>query len=377
MKTIIFLLQKEFKQIFRNKAILPIIFVMPFVQLILLSNAATFDIKNLKIWIVDKDMSPLSRTLISKFQASNYFKIAGSGLSEKEADLKLKSNAADLYLVINKNFERELFKENKSKTQLVFNAIDGTKASLATVYTSSLIQDFNANIKERYKSKISNENFVINNKSINITYSNWFNPELNYKTFMVPGLIVLLVTMIGTFLTSMNIVREKEIGTIEQINVTPIKKYHFIIGKLLPFWIIGLMILGVGLTIGKVLFQIPYLGSIALIYAFASIYMIAILGLGLFISNITETQQQAMFIAWFILIIFILLSGLFTAIENMPYWAQQITRLNPVRYFIEVNRMVLLKGAGFTDVKYHFAIISIFALVINSMAIIYYKKTSA
>jgi ABC-2 type transport system permease protein len=193
---------------------------------------------------------------------------------------------------------------------------------------------------------------------------------------MVPGILVLLVTMLTLFLSSMNIVREKEVGTLEQINVTPIKKHQFIIGKLFPFWVLGLVILTVGLLIAKVIFNVPILGNIFLVYGFTTIYLILILGIGLFISNHTETQQQAMFIAWFFTVIFILMSGLFTPIESMPVWAQKVTLLNPIRYFVEVIRMVMLKGATFTDIKIQLGVIVIYAMIVNGLAVWSYKKVN-
>jgi ABC-2 type transport system permease protein len=188
--------------------------------------------------------------------------------------------------------------------------------------------------------------------------------------------LVLLVTMITLFLSAMNIVREKEIGTLEQINVTPIKKHQFIIGKLFPFWILGLVILTVGLLIAKLVFNVPMLGSLGLIYSFTSIYLLLILGMGLFISNHTDTQQQAMFISWFFMVIFILMSGLFTPIESMPHWAQNITLFNPIRYFVEIIRMVMLKGATFSDITTQFFIITAYAVVLNTLAVLSYKKVN-
>jgi ABC-2 type transport system permease protein len=204
----------------------------------------------------------------------------------------------------------------------------------------------------------------------------WYNETLNYKTFMVPGILVLLVTMITLFLSGMNIVREKEIGTLEQINVTPIKKHQFIIGKLFPFWVLGMLLLTIGLGIAKVLFNVPILGSLVLMYFYTSIYILVILGIGLFISNITETQQQAMFIAWFFMVIFILMSGLFTPIESMPNWAQQLTTVNPIRYFVEVMRMVMLKGATLTDILPQLLKTLGYAVVMNGLAVYGYKKVS-
>jgi ABC-2 type transport system permease protein len=192
---------------------------------------------------------------------------------------------------------------------------------------------------------------------------------------MVPGILVLLVTMVTLFLSGMNIVREKEIGTLEQINVTPIKKHQFIIGKLLPFWILGMSILTIGLFIAKLVFNTPMVGSLLLLYGFTSIYILLVLGIGLFISNFTDTQQQAMFIAWFFMVIFILMSGLFTPIESMPKWAQAITEFNPVKYFVEVMRMVMLKGSTFMDILPQFAKTLVYALIINSLAVWRYRKT--
>jgi ABC-2 type transport system permease protein len=210
----------------------------------------------------------------------------------------------------------------------------------------------------------------------NIFYSFWYNPELNFKTFMVPGILVLLVTIIGFLLSGMNVVREKEIGTIEQINVTPIKKYQFIIGKLLPFWFIALFELAFGLTIGKLLFDIPMVGSLGLIFFVASIYLIVILSMGLFVSTITNTQQQSMLISFFIMMIFILMSGLFTSIENMPSWAQTITKFNPVAYFIKIMRMVLLKGSGFAEIQLEFFSLLGLAFAMLSLAVLRYRKTT-
>jgi ABC-2 type transport system permease protein len=179
------------------------------------------------------------------------------------------------------------------------------------------------------------------------------------------------------FLSSANIVREKEIGTIEQLNVTTIKKYEFILGKLIPFWLLGLFELTIGLVIAWLVFGVPFEGSVVMIYLFAFIYLIAVLGLGMLISTITDRQQQAMFISWFFLVIFILMSGLFTPIESMPDWAQAITTVDPIAYFVEFIRMVLLKGSSFADVQHLFVGISIYAVATNTLAMLNYRKTSA
>ena len=380
MNNILFIIEKEFKQIFRNKGMLPIIFAMPILQLFLLANAATFDIKNLKIGINDRDNSTFSRELIRKIEGSNYFQITSIPNSSKEANIDMDMGLIDIYLEIPNNFENKIIRREDSKENtifLLFNAIDGTKAGLGLNYLSSIINDFSSNLISQNKIKFDpsqNQNLI---KNIGIEYSNWFNPELNYHTFMLPGILVLLVTMIGTFLSAMNVVREKEIGTIDQINVTPIKKYEFIIGKLFPLLVIGIFELIFGMAFSRIAYNVPLEGSGLLIISFGLIYLIAALGLGLLISTTTDNQQQAMFISWFILVIFILLSGLFTPIESMPDWVKYITYINPVKYFIEVVRLVMLKSSTFNDISNHFIIITIFAVILNLFAILRYKKTSA
>ena len=190
------------------------------------------------------------------------------------------------------------------------------------------------------------------------------------------GILVLLVTIIGMFLSGMNLVREKEIGTIEQINVTPIKKYEFIIGKLVPYWIIALFELTFGLLIAKLVFDIPILGSLWLIFLFAAVYLLVALGLGLLVSTKTNTQQQAMFLSWFFLVIFILMSGLFTSVDSMPQWARIIDLVNPIAYFVEVIRMIMLKGSGFMDVSRNFFILLLYAVLALSIATWQYRKTT-
>jgi len=371
MRTILIIVRKEFLQIFRNRAMLPIIFIIPVVQLLILSNAANFEVKNIRIKVVDFDQSSTSRQLVEKFKAFPYFIFEGADYSQEKALEDFKMDRARLILQIPHNFEKNLVAENKAKVQLLINAIDGAAAAVVNVYASSLLRDFNKDIVSDWLNIKSFEPPY----NINITKSLWYNPYMNYKTFMVPGILVVLVTMIGMFLAGMNIVREKEIGTIEQINVTPIKKSQFIIGKLLPFWLLALFELAFGLTIGKLVFDIPIVGSILVIFLFAGVYLLVVLGLGLFVSTFTNTQQQAMFISWFIMVIFILMSGLFTAIENMPDWAQVVTKFNPVAYFVKVMRMVMLKGATLSDILYQLSIMVIFALTINSLAILKFKKT--
>ncbi|MBN1253092.1 MAG: ABC transporter permease [Bacteroidales bacterium] len=373
MRTIIFILEKEFKQIFRNKIMIPIIFVVPFVQLLILVHAATFEIKNIDLLVVDNDFSSTSRQIISKFKGSPFFNLVESEFSVKKAEESLYNDKADVVLVIPSGFEKKLIKENKSDLQLLVNAINGVVAGLSNYYASAIIMSVNKDlIVEMYGVSKNSSSF----KQINIEYSHWYNPQLNYKTYMVPGILVLLVTIIGLYLSGMNLVREKEVGTIEQINVTPIKKYQFIIGKLVPFWIIAMFELAFGLVLGKLLFDIPIIGNLFLVFGVAAIYLLVILGIGLFISTITENQLQAMFFAFFFTLIFILMSGLFTSVESMPKWGQFINKINPIAYFIKVMRMILLKGSGFKDIIPEISALLFYAFSILGLAIWRYRKTT-
>lgn len=373
MKIILYIIQKEFKQIFRNKGMLPIIFIMPLLQLIILSNAATFEIKNIKFAYIDNDSSPSSRALIEKFEASTYFHVLESFPSEKLASSAMLKGEVDVVLEIPLYFERDLQNEKKVNVGVTINAIDGAAAGVENVYVTQIIQQFNKDIKVGLMQNTDSRVQPVNIATIPLF---WYNETLNYKTFMVPGILVLLVTMITLFLSGMNIVREKEIGTLEQINVTPIKKSQFIIGKLFPFWVIGLGLLTIGLLISKLIFNIPIVGSLWLMYFYTSIYLLVVLGIGLFISNFTDTQQQAMFIAWFFMVIFILMSGLFTPIESMPNWAQLLTEINPIKYYVEVMRMVMLKGSGFMDILPQLFKTIVYALIMNGLAVWSYRKTN-
>ncbi|MEP0713306.1 MAG: ABC transporter permease [Algoriphagus sp.] len=373
MRTLIFLLRKEFKQIFRNKSLLPMIFAMPLIQLIVMPLAADYEIKNINISIVDHDRSPYSRQLISKITASGYFVLADFGDSFEAAFQQIEDEKSDLILEIPVGFERNLLRENSEKLFIAVNAINGTKANLGGAYLNQIIQNYNAEVRLLWLDPTRFNPIP----QLEVASSNWFNPYMNYRFFMVPGILAFLVTMVAGYMSALNIVKEKEVGTIEQINVTPIKKYQFIIGKLLPFWIIGVVIFSIGLFfVSRLLYGIVPLGSVLLLYGFLSIYLVALLGLGLLISTFSDTQQQAMSVAFFIIMIFLLMSGLFTPIDSMPDWAQVVAYANPLTYFIEVMRMVVLKGSGFLDISKHILIMIGFAFFFNTWAILNYRKTS-
>ena len=376
MRTIKFLLQKEFLQIFRNKGMLPIIFVMPIIQLMVLSFAATYELKEVDFAVVDMDQSVTSRQLIERMQATGYFELNGEYTSADQAIDELDKGKVKLVVQIPIHFQRNLNAGRSAPISLSIDAVDGSSAGLIQSYTSSIIADFNREkLADVQITNAAMGNGASSQKTITMNPVNWYNPDLDYITFMVPGILVVLVSMIGLFLSGMNIVREREIGTIEQLNVTPITKSQFMIGKLMPFWVIGMFDLVIGLALARFGFNIPFLGSLFTILVIAGIYLILVQSLGLFISTITHTQQQAMFIAWFMMVVFILMGGLFTPVESMPMWAQDLTLGNPVAYFIKIMRMVLLKGAGWQEVYKMVLVLIGIATVLLGISINRYKKT--
>ncbi len=365
------MLQKEFRQIFRNKTMLPMIFGIPLLQMLILVYAATFDMKKIDMVVVDKDLSTTSRELIAKFDAIPFFNVKNAAFDEQFADEMLLKDEADIALVVPVNMEKNLIRDNATQLQLLVNAIDGNSAQLAFSYTANIIANFNKNLIAEWKGL---PEFAPPSQR-KIAESYWYNSELDYKWFMAPGILAILVTIVGMFLAGINLVREKEIGTIEQLNVSPIKKHQFIISKLVPFWLIGLFDLAFGLIIARLFFNLPIVGSIFLLFGFASVYLIGILGLGLFLSAISETQQQVMFISYFFLIIFILMGGIFTPVESMPDWAQEVNRINPIFYFMRIMRMIVLKGSGFFDLIKEFVALLILGISFLSLAIWKYRKT--
>lgn len=369
MKTILYIVQKEFLQIARDKFLRTAIIMVPIVQMLVLVYAATFEMKNIKIYFVDQDKSTQSVALINKFVSSRFF--VGAGISDdvSTAEGKLTTDEADVVCVLPDKFSKGLEMQTRPTVQFLLNSINGSLAELSLAYCRAVVADFS---KEIVVKKGFSENL---SAGIDVRTRHWYNPELNYRIFMAPGILVILVTIIGWMMTGMNLVKEKERGTIEQLNVTPIRKYQFIAGKLLPFLFIGLFDLAFGLILARILFRVPIVGSLMTLFTFASIYLVAILGIGLFISTISNTQQQVLFVSFFFVMIFVLMSGLFTSVENMPDWGKRLNIINPMAYFIRVIRMILLKGSGFADISKELISISVYAVCTNALAIWRYRKT--
>lgn len=381
MRTVLFLLEKEFLQIVRSRQIMAMILILPILQLVVLANAATFEVKSARIALVDLDGTPASRLLAERLTASRRFVVSARRSSLTEGQEDLRRGRVRLVVEIPRDFARSLQVARKAQVLLVFDAVDGATAGILNAYASVILSRFSADLGADLQARTSGLPAAPRGGpllgSTRGTVSYWFNPELNYHDYMVPGILVELVTMVGLLLSALNIVREKEIGTIEQLNVTPLRKREFIAGKLIPFWILGLVALSLGLGVARLLFHIPIHGSLGLIFAVASLYLLVMVGFGLAISTASETQQQATFLSLFVLIVFILLSGLFTPVDSMPRWAQIITLFNPLYHFIAVMRQVLLLGSGFAAIQVHVASLAGFAVVVFPLAAWRYRKTAA
>lgn len=375
MSVLLFLLQKEFRQIFRDKTIIAMMLAVPTIQLIIMPLAMNFDVKNINLVVVDNDHSSYSYELTGKLAATaGYFRLVAQKNTYSEALELIDQDKADVVLQIPQGFEKNLQREGKQEIAFFANGINSMKSALGTAYLTVVLGDFNQHL--RNISAQTNSSVLPKPAQIEVIYSHWFNPLAEYKYYIVPGILVLLLTMIGGFMSALNIVREKEIGTMEQINVTPIRKWEFILGKLIPFWVVGMVVFTVGLAVSYLLYGIVPLGSLWLLYGFAAVYLVALLGFGLLISTYSDNQLQAMFLALFFVMIFMLMSGLFTSVDSMPTWAMVISKLTPITHFIKVVRMIVLKGSTFADVQAEFWYEVAFAVVLNVWAIRNYKKTS-
>lgn len=276
----------------------------------------------------------------------------------------------DVILEIPRGFEKRCGNGESAHLLIAANAVNGTKGGLGSTYLSGIVRDYATEVMPTVSDG------TLGGISVQVNSLNLFNPNLNYKLFMIPALMVMLLTMLCGFLPALNIVGEKEVGTMEQINVTPVGKFTFILAKLLPYWLIGFIVLTICFVLAWLLYGILPVGHFTVIYTSAVLFVLAISGMGLVISNHSATMQQAMFVMWFCMLILILMSGLFTPISSMPGWAQAVTIFNPLKYLMEVMRMVYLKGSGFIDLLPQFGVLAIFVLFFNTWAVFSYRKQS-
>ncbi|HEX6533385.1 MAG TPA: ABC transporter permease [Gemmatimonadaceae bacterium] len=386
LRRILVLARAEVLHVVRDRATLGQLIVVPLVQLLVLSNATTFTIRQTPAYVVDFDRTSTSRGLVSRMAASGYFRIVGRSASPDAGSDAMLRGRATLVLTIPTDFEATLVRTGTAPVHLDVNAVQGSAAGIVQSYAARVIATYGDELgaiirpSMRVARASAPEHVAPPARGagrLEMRVRGWYNPSLDYRHYMVPGILVVLVTIVGTLITAQNIAREKEAGTLEQLNVTPITRGQFIAAKLLPFWVLGLIDLGLGLVAGRLAFGIPIRGSVALLFGSAAVYLVVALAIGLWISTIVETQQQAMFVAFFVLMVYLLMSGLLTPIDSMPAWVQWLSQLNPVRHFVTITRAILMKGAGVRDILAPLASLVVYAAVVLTLAVRQYAKRAA
>lgn len=362
--TIKYLLEKEFRQIMRNTFIPKMIVMFPIIIMCVTPWVTNLEIKNIIVSVVDNDHSSISSRLIHRIEASDYFIFAGTERSYEDAMKKIDMCKTDVAVVIPENYERDITNSRLPRILVSANAVNGTKGSMGSAYLANIIND---NLKEAVHA-----NTTINKEKL--TTFSLYNKGQDYKVFMIPALMAILIVMFCGFLPALNIVGEKENGTIEQINVTPISKSTFIIAKLIPYWIISMIVMTICFLLSWIVYGITPKGNILLLYMLAMLLALTFSGIGLVISNYSRVMQQAMFVMWFVMVCMILLSGLFTPVSSMPDWAICITTINPMKYFIDGMRTVFIKGGTFGNILPQTTALAVFAAAANTLAIYSYKK---
>lgn len=368
-----YLIEKEFKQLFRNPFIPKLILLFPCMIMILMPWAASLEITNIRLNLVDNDRSPLSRRLVEKVAASTYFRVTAFPSTYTEALHNVEAGTADVVLEIPRDFEKDWMRGGSPRLLVAANAVNGTKGGMGSSYLSSIISDYARSLSVGGARVAAS---AVGLPQVSVRTLNLYNPWLNYKLFMVPALMVMLLTLICGALPALNVVGEKEAGTVEQINVTPVGKFTFICAKLIPYWLIGLVVLTISFVLAWLLYGILPAGHFLTLYFFALIFLLLVSGFGLVVSNYSSTLQQAMFVMFFFMLILVLMSGLFTPIHSMPRWAQAITYANPLRYFVEVMRTVYLRGGGVADLLPQLGMLLLFAAGFNLWAVKSYRKSS-
>lgn len=362
--TIKYLLEKEFRQIMRNTFIPKMIVMFPIIIMCVTPWVTNLEINNIIVSVVDNDHSSISSRLIHRIEASDYFIFAGTERSYEDAMKKIDMCKTDVAVVIPENYERDITNGRLPRILVSANAVNGTKGSMGSAYLANIIND---NLKEAVHA-----NTTINKEKL--TTFSLYNKGQDYKVFMIPALMAILIVMFCGFLPALNIVGEKENGTIEQINVTPISKSTFIIAKLIPYWIISMIVMTICFLLSWIVYGITPEGNILLLYMLAMLLALTFSGIGLVISNYSRVMQQAMFVMWFVMVCMILLSGLFTPVSSMPDWAICITTINPMKYFIDGMRTVFIKGGTFGNILPQTTALAVFAAAANTLAIYSYKK---
>lgn len=358
--TIKYLIQKEFLQIKRNPFLPRLIILFPIVIMCVLPWVMNQEVKNVRVDVVDNDRSSLSQQLVHSIEASNYFIFNGMKPSYSIALKEVEKSKADIIIVIPNHYSRDIVVGNQPQVLIAANAVNGTKGAIGSAYLSQIVT--------------ANTIPDIDNINKQISVLNLYNKHQNYKVFMIPALLAIVIMLMCGFLPALNIVGEKEAGTIEQINVTPVSKWSFILAKLIPYWIIALFIITVCLLLSWLIYGITCQGNVFLVYLLAMLLALFFSSLGLLISNHSDTMQQAIFVIWFFVVIMLLLSGLFTPTRSMPSWAYLTTYVNPMHYFIDAIRNVFVRGGNFTSISHQVAALSGIAGIMAGLAVQSYKK---
>ena len=361
--------KKEFIQAIRNKNNLRMLIIMPVVQLIVLGYAINTDVKHLALDVYDADQTELSRRLVASLKAASYFVVSDQQSSGDYAPLwlledRFRLGKSEMALIIPQNFSKQITAGQPVSIGWISDGTDANAARTGMGYASQIVRKFS--------------NAITGLKpNIEIRSDFLYNPEAESVYFMVPGIVATLLTMLTLMMTSMAIVRERELGTLEQVLVTPISTVTFLFGKITAFTATSMLIMGMALSVGVLWFKIPFVGSLPLLIILSLLYLMTTLGIGLFFSTVTSTQQQAMFMAWFFSVFTMLTSGYMTPIANMPDWMQNITLVNPMRYYIEIVRGIMLKGSGVPDLYEHIIALAIFGpLIFTFSALRFHKRTT-
>lgn len=372
MKSIIHFVKKEFLQFKRDPKMFGIILVAPVFQLIFLGYAANLDINKIRLVVFDQDRSSTSRELINSITSSGYFKLVGYTTDYKKVTEMLDYGKCIVALVIPNDFEKNIFKKNPAKLQAILDASDGNTASIAAGYLQQNVLQFAQSISfemfQKSGKKITPVGTILPEIRI------WYNPTLKTRNYMVPGIVGLLLSIITLLLTSLAIVKEKEIGTMEQLIVTPLKPYQIIIGKLIPFIVLGFIAVIIVLTAMRLIFDIPVKGNLYFLFLSSFFYILSTLGLGLFVSTISKTQQAMMISVFLVMMPMVYLSGFAFPIENMPKVLQYISYIIPLRYFINIIRGVISKGLGFSELWLNSLILLVMGIFILVLSALRFQK---
>ncbi len=376
MSLIFSFILKEFLQFKRDKRMFSVILIAPVFQLVFLGYAANLDVQNIKTVVWDQNKSSTSREYLDAYQKSGYFSIENYATSYEEMSALIDNGKALLGIVITPDFEKNIYGNKSAEVQLIFDGSDGNKTSIAAGYTQSINQSYANKIITNLMERTGGKNSPVSKIPVFTAVTRaWYNPDLSTRNYMLPGIVGMLIMVVTINLTSLAIVKEKEIGTFEQLIVTPLKPYQIIIGKLVPFSIIGFVSVTIVITVMRFWFGIQVKGSVPLLYFAAFLFMLSTLGLGLFVSTISKTQQQASMTSFFgVMMPMIYLSGFTFSIENMPVVIQYITYVIPLRYFITIVRGIILKGIGFESLLPEFGALLIFGIVILTLSSLRFRK---